>query len=50
MIPSEIRLSENKECFKRALKKAVSKFFAKEWLHVLQFTNDAPDNIYIHLD
>ena len=38
MIPAVIRLSENKESFKRAMKKAVKKFFDKKWLHVVQFS------------
>ena len=50
MIPSRIRLSKNKVCFKRALKKVVKKFFVKKWLHILQFTNEAPENIYINLE
>ena len=50
MVPSEIRNSADKSTFKRALKKVIGKFFTKKWLHIVQFTNDAPENVYINVE
>ena len=49
-IPSCIRLSENKESFKRALKAIVLKFFVKKWRYDLQFTAGFVENIYTNID
>ena len=48
MIPSKIRLSDTKEAFKRALKKAVKVFFVKKWLHIIIAVHKQGSRKYLH--